>query len=116
MADRYLQADSGPMPLEGQRKYVRFDPTFNAGTVAQILVLIVGGALAFGAVKTELATQKVEIEANKIAAFRDNANTSEALKELKTDVKELQKGMNDVKESLAILRGRAATNDAGTRK
>lgn len=101
-----------PAPLEGEpaegKRLVKFDPQFSAGTIVQIVVIIVGGALAFGAMKTELATQKVEIEANKVAASRDNTATSESLKDLKSDVKDLQKSMNDVKESLAILRGRAA--------
>lgn len=104
------------MPLEGQqaKRLVKFDPTVNSGTIIQIAVIVVTAVMAFSTVKTELATQRVEIEANKATATRDNSQTAEALKELKADVKELQKSTNDVKESLAILRGR--NPEGGSRK
>lgn len=94
-------------PLEGKR-IVKFDPTVNTGTIIQIAVIVVSAALGFATVRTELATQKVEIEANKVAATRDNAATAKAIDELKADVKEQAKTLSDIKESLAILRGRAA--------
>jgi hypothetical protein len=81
------------MPLEGQqRKYVKFDPTLNTGHVLQIAVWLVGGALAYGALKTDLVQQKAEI---------------------KQSVQELQNSTQEIKESLAVLRGRAA--DVGKR-
>jgi septal ring factor EnvC (AmiA/AmiB activator) len=105
--------DSDHMPLEGKR-LMKFDPTINTGTIIQIATVVVLAVAGFSAVKTELATQKVEIEANKLSAQSDIGQTARALAELKSDVKEQAKTLGDIKESLAILRGRAS--DTGSRK
>lgn len=106
---RPMPLDSASMPLEGQqKKLMKFDPTINTGTIIQIGAILLTGFFAFSALKTELATTKVEIAANKDAAMRDNAVNAEALKDLKAEVKDLKKSVDDIKEGVAILRGRAA--------
>ncbi|KQP02444.1 hypothetical protein [Pseudorhodoferax sp. Leaf265] len=109
------------MPLEAEhhdtnegRRLVKFDPTVNTGTIIQIGTIIFMGALGFAMLQGELKTQKVELEAVKLAAERDNKRNEEALREIKTDVRELQKSINDIKEGVAILRGRAA--DVGSKR
>jgi hypothetical protein len=102
------------MPLEGQRKYVRFDPTFNAGTVAQIVVIIASAISVYAGIREDQVRVKADLESVKAAAVIERLSTKESLADLKADVKELQKSTNEVKESLAILRGRA--NDGGGRK
>ena len=111
---RPMPLDSGPMPLEGQqRKYVKFDPTLNTGHVLQIAVWLVGGALAYGALKTDLVQQKADVEQVKAVALVERVQTTQALAEIKASVKELQTSTQEIKESLAVLRGRAA--DVGKR-
>lgn len=109
MADRYLPGDSAPMPLEGQqqKKLIRFDPTFNAGTVAQIIVILCTAATVYTGIKTDQVQQRADLEAVKASALNERLATKESLTDLKADVKELSKGMNEVKESIAILRGRS---------
>lgn len=101
--------DSGLMPLDGaQRKYVRFDPTLNTGHVLQIVVLIVGGALGFGAIKADQVQTKADIEQVKAVSIVERAQTAQALTEIKQEMKEQGKTLGDLKEGIAILRGRAA--------
>ena len=100
-------------PSEG-RRLMKFDPTINTGTIIQIGTIIVMGATTVAFFQGELKTQKVELEAVKLAAERDNKRNEEALREIKVDVRELQKSINDIKEGVAILRGRAA--DVGSKR
>lgn len=116
-----MTARTRPMPLEAEhhntnegRRFMKFDPTVNTGTILQIATMVVVGAIAFATLRGEMMTQKVEIEANRLTAERDNRKNEEALKELKADVRELQKSINDIKEGVAILRGRAA--DVGSKR
>jgi uncharacterized protein YlxW (UPF0749 family) len=96
------------------RRLMKFDPTINTGTILQIATMVVVGAIAFATVRGELMTQKVEIEANRLTAERENKRNEESLRELKADVRELQKSVNDIKEGVAILRGRAS--DMGVKR
>ncbi|MEJ7685609.1 MAG: hypothetical protein WKG52_00665 [Variovorax sp.] len=117
MATRSQQAslESGSMPLEGQpRKVVRFDPTFNTGTIVQIVVIVASAFSIYTGLKTDTVQQKAELESVKASALVERIQTKESLADLKADVKEIQKTTNDVKESLAILRGRGS--DTGARK
>lgn len=112
---RSMSLDSGAMPLEGERKkYVKFDPTLNTGHVLQIAVWLVGGALAYGALKTDIVQQKADVEQVKAVAIIERTQTTQALTEIKASVKELQTSTQEIKESLAVLRGRNA--DQGGRK
>ena len=96
-------------PLDAQqRKYVRFDPTLNTGHVLQIVVLVVGGFAAYGALKSEAAQTKAELDQVKAVAIIERANTTMALAEIKIEMKEQGKTLGDLKEGIAILRGRAA--------
>ena len=103
-----LPLESDPGAPETSRKLMKFDPTINTGTIIQICAVVVVGVFAVATFKADLATQQVQIETNRITAQRDNVAAVESLKELKLDVKDLQKSTNEIKESLAILRGRAA--------
>lgn len=116
-----MTARTRPMPLDAEhhdtnqgRRFMKFDPTVNTGTILQIATMVVVGAIAFATLRGELMTQKVEIEANRLTAERENRRNEDALKELKADMRELQKSMNDIKEGVAILRGRAS--DAGAKR
>jgi len=108
-----MPLESGPMPVE-QRKLMKFDPTINTGTILQIIVVAASAFALYTTVRTDQVQTKAELDAVKASALTERLQTKEALADLKADVKELQKSTNEVKESLAILRGRA--NDGGIRK
>lgn len=100
------------MPLEG-RKIVKFDPTFNTGTIATIFTIIASASGIYTGVKTDMVQQKADVEAVKAVAVIERAQTQSALMELKESTKELQKSMNEIKQDLAVLRGRAAADNGG---
>ena len=79
-----------------------------------VSILVVGGFSAYGVLKNDQFQQCADLEQVKAVALIERAQTTQALVEIKASVKELQVSTQDVKESLAILRGRAA--DVGTKK
>lgn len=93
---------------------MKFDPTFNTGTIAQIVVIVASAAAIYTGMKTDQVQTKAELDAVKSATAVDRVQTKEALADIKSDIKELQKSNNDIKESLAVLRGR--TVETGARK
>lgn len=105
MANPYV--DSAPAPLEQQKRLIRFDPTFNAGTVAQIIVILCSVATVYTGIRTDQVQQRSDLEQVKSTAMSERLATKEALTDLKADVKELQKGTNEIKQGLAILSGRS---------
>ena len=107
MIDR---ADSNFPPLEStpeRKRYMKFDPTFNAGTIAQIAVIVIGGLGVIYTMGQDRALGKAETEYIKASILIERASTKESLIEIKAEVKTLQASMNAVNESLAVLRGRA---------
>jgi len=111
---RSTPLDSGLQPLDGaQRKYVRFDPTLNTGHVLQIVVLVVGGFAAYGAIKTDQVQTRSDLEQVKAVALIERAQTTQAIAEIKLEMKEQGKSLGDIKEGIAILRGRAAEPGSG---
>jgi hypothetical protein len=102
------------MPLEG-RKLVKWDPTFNTGTFATIIAIIGSASGLYSGVKTDLVQQKADVDQVRAVAAVQAAQTQESMKDIRESVKELQKGMNEIKQDLAVLRGRAAADTGGKR-
>lgn len=97
-----------PLQTETERKrYMKFDPTFNSGTIAQIVVIVIGGLGVIYTMRQDQALQKAEMEYIKASVLIERASTKDSLIEIKAEVKTLQTSMNSVNESLAVLRGRA---------
>lgn len=95
-------------------RFMKFDPTVSTGTIIQTLVFIVGVATAYGGYREDQVKQDGRIAQVEVLADKDRESTKDALKEIKTQVSDLQKSNQEIKESLAILRGRAA--EPGSRK
>nr|WP_296020814.1 hypothetical protein [uncultured Acidovorax sp.] len=95
-------------------KFMKFDPTINSGTILQIVVVAASAFGIYSGMRVDQAATKVKVEAIEAAANADRQQTKETLADLRSDLKELQKSTQDIKESLAILRGRAA--EPGGRK
>lgn len=91
-----------------RRRLMKFDPTFNTGTIVQIGVIVIGGLGLVYTMKQDQALQKAELEYVKASILIERASTKDSLIEIKQEVKTLQTSMNAVNESLAVLRGRAA--------
>jgi len=108
---------SRPAPLETQspegKKIVRFDPTFSTGTIATIITILSSAGGIYTGMKTDMVQQKAEVDSVKAVAVIERAQTQAALVELKESTKELQKSMNEIKQDLAVLRGRASADNGG---
>lgn len=89
-----------------RRQYVRFDPTLNVGTIAEILVILGGMVLAWGTLKSDQQTQRVELDSLKSAAVAEKQLTKEALAEIKGDVKEVQRSLNQALRTLDVIDAR----------
>ena len=89
------------------RRIMKFDPTVNTGTIIQTLVFVMSVAVAYGAYREDQTRQDGRITQVEVLADKDRDATKESLKELKSQVSDLQKSTQEIKESLAILRGRA---------
>lgn len=94
---------------------MRFDPTFSTGTIATIITIIGAASGVYTGVRTDTLQNKADIDTVKAVAVVERSTTSRDLSDLKIAVKELQASTNEIKESLAILRGRAATETGGRR-
>jgi hypothetical protein len=110
---RSMPLDSEPVPLEG-RRLMKFDPTINTGTIVQIAVVVASAFAIYTGIRTDQVETKAAVKAVETLAATDRTQTKDALSDLKSDIKELQKSTSEIKESLAILRGRAA--EPGSRR
>lgn len=100
-----------PAPLEGEpegKRLMKFDPTINSGTILQTVVIALSGVALFFGLKAENAATKADLEQTKAVAVLERAQTAQALTEIKTEMKEQGKTLSDLKEGIAILRGRSA--------
>ncbi|KQR55628.1 hypothetical protein [Acidovorax sp. Leaf160] len=102
-----------PTPKEPGR-FMKFDPTVSTGTIIQTLVFIIGVATAYGGYREDQVKQDGRIAMVEALADKDRDSTRESLKKIEGQVADLAKSNQDIKESLAILRGRAA--EPGSRK
>jgi hypothetical protein len=87
---------------------MKFDPTINSGTILQTVVIALSGVALFFGLKAENAQNKAELEQVKAVAAVERTQTTQALTEIKAEMKEQGKTLSDLKEGIAILRGRSA--------
>lgn len=93
---------------------MKFDPTINTGTIVQIVVVALSAVAIFYGLKADNTATRADLEQTKAVAAVERAQTAQALAEIKAEMKEQGKTLGDLKEGIAILRGRAA--DAGVKR
>jgi hypothetical protein len=93
---------------------MKFDPTINTGTIVQIVVVLASASTIFFGLKAENQQNKADLDQVKAVAAVERAQTTQALAEIKAEMKEQGKTLGDLKEGIAILRGRAA--DTGVKR
>lgn len=107
-----------PAPLEGDaqegKRLMKFDPTINTGTIVQIAVVIASAFAIYTGIRTDQVQTKADLEQVKAIASVERTQTAQALAEIKAEMKEQGKTLGDLKEGIAILRGRAA--DTGVKR
>lgn len=87
-------------------RFFRFTPEVTTGTLIQIAVIIFGGVLAYGTYTADKAKDHAEIAQIKVDADTQRAAVKESLTDLKGDVKDIQRTLVDVNQSLAVLKSR----------
>lgn len=99
--------DSASTPLDGKR-LMKFDPTFNTGTIVQIAVVVASAFAIYTGIRTDQVQTKADLDQVKAIAIVERAQTATSLAKIEASVAKLQDSNQDIKESLAILRGRSA--------
>ena len=105
-----MEKDTQPGDLAAsyhqKRTVFRFDPTVSSGTLIQIGVLLVGGVVTYGTYQADRATSRLEVEQIKSAAADEKAATRLSLTELRADVKDSQKTLTQISQTLAVIESR----------
>ena len=102
------QSETSPMPLDshGRRKFFQFNPNIDSGTLLNILVMVIGGFIAYGTYTSDKALQTARITAVEKEVIENKGTVKEAVTDLKGEVKDVQRTLRDVNESLAVLKAR----------
>lgn len=100
--------ETSPMPLDthARRKFFQYNPNVDSGTLLQILVMLVGGFVAYGTYTSDKAAQSARITAVEKEVLENKGTVKEAVGDLKIEVKDVQRTLRDVNESLAVLKAR----------
>lgn len=85
------------------RKRIHFDPTINLGHILTFVGFIVVGFAAYGNIDKRITLTEVQASAAVERTTEQDKRMSEALKELKTDIKDVQRAVNDINRTLAIV-------------
>lgn len=89
--------DSGPVPLDiSRRRKVTFDPTINLGHVLTFLGFMTSGAIAYFDLRERIAVHDVRIQQIDAESGAEKLRIREALKELRDDVRETRRGVEDL--------------------
>lgn len=89
-----------------RRQYVRFDPTFQVGAIVEIAVIVFGIGLAWATLKSDQQSQRADIETIKKAADKQELATKETLQEIKSEVREVQRTLNQALRTLDVIDAR----------
>lgn len=95
---------------------MRFNPNIDTGTIMTILTIVVSVTLAYGFLKEQQATITLRTAQLAADAQADRDRTDKSLTDIKSEIREIGKSVNDVKTDVAVLRGRAAADGGGGKK
>ncbi len=87
-----------------RRKLFRFDPTVSSGTLLQMTLLVIGIFGAYSALKEGQATQQIRLDQVETNATAESQRVKESLTEIKLDVKEVQRSINELGQRLAEIK------------
>lgn len=95
----------GPSELSvsRRRQVIRFVPDVSMGTIIQLISMLAVVAGAWATYQSDKATTRLELDQVKAAAAAEKSTTKESLVELKGDVKEIQRTLVQVNQTLAVI-------------
>lgn len=79
---------------------VRFDPTINLGHILTFVGFMLAGFGAWGNIDKRLTLTEVQSSAVLERTTEQDKRMNEALRELKSDVKDVQRAVNDINRTL----------------
>lgn len=85
------------------RTRIRYDPTVNLGHILTFVGFMLAGFGAYGNIDKRITLTEANATAAVDRTNEQDKRMSEALKELKTDVKDVQRAVNDINRTLAIV-------------
>ena len=86
-----------------QAKKVQFDPTVSAGALLQIATMLISVGMAYGMLKGDQQTMRTEAITLKERVAEDKAAVKETLTDLRTDMKQMQATLGEMKVSLSTI-------------
>jgi len=89
--------------VEKRHRLIKFDPHINTGTIIEIAVIVGGGLLAYGEIRTGLALGTERTNAIEQRAAEQDKRTNAALIEMKQDIKETGQKVQDLKTKIDLL-------------
>ena len=98
MAAKDQPPESGPVPLDSlrSRRRINFDPTVNLGHLLTFVGFLATGTVAYFDLRERIAVQEVRIHQIDTESGQEKARIREALKELRDDVRETRRGVEDL--------------------
>ena len=90
-----------------RRKFFRFDPTVNSGTIGQIVTLLILAAGAWATYQSDKATARMEMDNVKLQVDKDRESSKEAVRDLRMDIKDMQQTLNAVNLQVTKLNARS---------
>src|SRR4051812_6034411 len=86
-----------------RRHLFRFDPTINSGHLVQIAVILLGMATAYGTYQVDKTKTQIEVAQLRQETVDARALLKENIGEIKRDIRDVQKTVNELSTNLAIL-------------
>lgn len=88
---------------DGRRRLFKFDPTINSGTILTLVSMLAVTGGAWATYQSDKATTRLELDQVKAAATAEKSSTKESLADIKGDVKEIQRTLVQVNQTLAVI-------------
>lgn len=87
---------------DASRKRFHFDPTINLGHVLTFIGFMLAGFAAYGNLDKRLTIAEVQNTAAIERTSEQDKRIKESLQELRADVKDVQRAVNDINRTLAM--------------
>ena len=86
---------------ELDKKRLTFDPTINAGHILTFISMVVAVTVSYSLLDKRVGVQEERSNAAIIQAADKQAEQKESLREIKSDIKDLQRSVNEISRAVA---------------
>lgn len=84
------------------RRRVVFDPTINLGHLISLSAFLIAALMAYSTLDKRVTLTEMQGQVSSDRDAAQDARLKEALAELKVDIKDVQRSVNDINRTLAI--------------